>query len=186
MRGNPSQLFLKVKWCVWSLCTKWKADWENLILKSPRSISNGKKTGKPFIAEMLLRICVWISSCSWKAPSSLHTSRSVLYVRSLNTLATFLTNHYLACVTEAFPIFVLFPTFWTNWPGNICYPIYRSTCQTHYYSWLISPIRKLYLQQISPSGKSRVCLIAEDLWARICLIKLLTVTHTMPWILKIT
>lgn len=55
-----------------------------------------KKTGKPFIAEMLLRICVWISSCSWKAPSSLHTSRSVLYVRSLNTLARFLTNHYLS------------------------------------------------------------------------------------------
>ena len=75
----------------------------------------------------------------------------------------------IACVTEAFPIFVL-----------------RGTCQTHYYSWLISPIRKLYLQQISPSGKSRVGLIAEDLWARICLIKLLTVTHTMPWILKIT
>ena len=94
MRGNPSQLFLKIKWCVWSLCTKWKADWENLILKSPWSTSNGKKTGKPFIAEMLLRICVWISSCSWKAPYSLHTSRSVLYVRSLNTLAKFLTNHY--------------------------------------------------------------------------------------------
>ena len=92
----------------------------------------------------------------------------------------------IACVTEAFPIFVLFPTFWTNWPGKICYAIYRGTCQTHYYSWLISPIRKLYLQQISPSGKSRVGLIAEDLWARICLIKLLTVTHTMPWILKIT
>lgn len=34
------------------------------------------------------------SSCSWKAPYSLHTSRSVLYVRSLNTLAKFLTNHY--------------------------------------------------------------------------------------------
>ena len=31
----------------------------------------------------------------------------------------------IACVTEAFPIFVLFPTFWTNWPGNICYAIYR-------------------------------------------------------------
>lgn len=137
---------------------------------------------------MLLRTCVWISSCSWKAPCSLHTSRSVLYVRLWIRLRSFslIITAVIACVTEAFPIFVLFPTFWTNWPGNICYAIYRGTCQTHYYSWLISPIRKLYLQQISPSGKSRVGLIAEDLWARICLIKLLTVTHTMPWILKIT
>lgn len=60
----------------------------------------------------------------------------------------------IACVTEAFPIFVLFPTFWTNWPGNICYAIYRGTCQTHYYSWLISPIRiKALFAANLPIGK---------------------------------
>ena len=157
-------------------------------LEKSLAISNGKKTGKPFIAEMLLRTCVWISSCSWKAPCSLHTSRSVLYVRSLNTLAKFLTNHCRSnsLRNKLFLFFVLVATFSMNWPGNVCYAIYRSTCQTHYYSWLISTIRKLYLQQISPTGKSRVCLIAENPWPKNCLIKLLTVTHTMLWILKTT
>ena len=70
-------------------------------------------------------------------------SRSVFYVRSLNTLAKFLTNHYRSnsLGNKLFLFFVLVPTFSTNWPGNVCYAIYRSTCQTHYYSWLISTIR---------------------------------------------
>lgn len=91
-------------------------------LEKSLAISNGKKTGKPFIAEMLLRTCVWISSCSWKAPCSLHTSRSVLYVRSLNTLAKFLTNHCRSnsLRNKLFLFFVLVPTFSTNWPGNVC------------------------------------------------------------------